>query len=494
MEERPAETNASVDDSAPPSVAQLAGRFREQAAAAKTPASKPTRRKPPCSLSLFPPRVELGQNGEEKSPPNASHPPKVKVKSSPLIEKLQANLVFDPAALLPGASPKSPGLKAMVSPFHSPPSTPSSPGVWSRASEPEEVPVSFDQPPEGSHLPSYNKVRTRGSIKRRPPSRRFRRSQSEDCADLGGLRAEESSQENGAKEENGDEVFPAKSKTPGSPPLRRTPSWTEKQEEKGRALRVAQQHEKAVGSSEEGASQRPARASSPEAEDGGGSPTEEKPAEGQMEEPTEVKERAASEEEEPEQSSRDTEGLEEGALGEETPQSPPGGGEGDHSSEQGAGKEKQDDGTILEPGCDPVTDHAQPDTSSEVPKTEHAGLSLLWPLPLRSTGSRHAGPAAMAHGPSRSAACGVFPDRGTNLCRLHRQADSQPLRHQGSPHLLLSVTPTPGPHHYLPAPPDCLAPAGLSPRSQPHIHRPTSPSCSVSPKPNCCSLCFFTYI
>ncbi|XP_061041744.1 capZ-interacting protein isoform X1 [Eubalaena glacialis] len=341
MEERPAETNANVDDSAPPSVAQLAGRFREQAAAAK-----------------------------EKSPPNANHPPKVKVKSSPLIEKLQANLVFDPAALLPGASPKSPGLKAMVSPFHSPPSTPSSPGVRSRASEPEEVPVSFDQPPEGSHLPSYNKVRTRGSIKRRPPSRRFRRSQSEDCADLGELRAMESSQENGAKEENGDEVFLAKSKTPGSPPLRRTPSRTEKQEEKGRALRVAQQHEKAVGSSEEGASQRPARASSPEAEDGGGSPTEEKPAEEQTAEPAEVKERAAGEEAEPGQRSRDTKGLEEGAVGEETPQNPPGGGEGDHSPEQGPGKEKHDEGTILEPGCDPGTGHAQPDASSEVPKTE----------------------------------------------------------------------------------------------------------------------------
>lgn len=33
-QERSAETGASVDDSAPPSVAQLAGRFREQAAAA----------------------------------------------------------------------------------------------------------------------------------------------------------------------------------------------------------------------------------------------------------------------------------------------------------------------------------------------------------------------------------------------------------------------------------------------------------------------------
>ncbi|XP_015419745.1 PREDICTED: capZ-interacting protein [Myotis davidii] len=159
MEERPTETNANVDNSASPSVAQLAGRFREQAAAAKEmPASKPARRKPPCSLPLFPPKVELGQNGEEKSPPSTSHLPKVKVKSSPLIEKLQANLAFDPAALLPGASPKSPGLKATVSPFHSPPSTPSSPSVRSRASEPEEVPISFDQPPEGSHLPCYNKV------------------------------------------------------------------------------------------------------------------------------------------------------------------------------------------------------------------------------------------------------------------------------------------------------------------------------------------------
>ncbi|XP_073658517.1 AP-3 complex subunit sigma-1 isoform X3 [Tursiops truncatus] len=61
---------------------------------------------------------------------------------------------------------------------------------------------------------------------------------------------------------------------------------------------------------------------------------------------------------------------------------------------------------------------------------KYVGLSLLWPLPLRSTGSGRAGSAAMAHGPSRSAACGIFPDRGTNPCPLHRQVDSQPLRHQ----------------------------------------------------------------
>ena len=61
-----------------------------------------------------------------------------------------------------------------------------------------------------------------------------------------------------------------------------------------------------------------------------------------------------------------------------------------------------------------------------------AGLSLSRPLLLRSTGSRRAGSAIVAHGPSHSAACGIFPDQGSNPCLLHWQADSQPLRHQGS--------------------------------------------------------------
>ena len=62
-----------------------------------------------------------------------------------------------------------------------------------------------------------------------------------------------------------------------------------------------------------------------------------------------------------------------------------------------------------------------------------AGLSPSRPLLLRSTGSRRAGSAAVAHGPSRSAARGILPDQGPNPRPLHRQADSQPLRHQGSP-------------------------------------------------------------
>ena len=66
-----------------------------------------------------------------------------------------------------------------------------------------------------------------------------------------------------------------------------------------------------------------------------------------------------------------------------------------------------------------------------------AGLSLSWPLLLQSTGSRRAGSVIVAHGPSCSVACGIFPDQGSNTCPLHWQADSQPLRHQGSPETLI---------------------------------------------------------
>ena len=62
-----------------------------------------------------------------------------------------------------------------------------------------------------------------------------------------------------------------------------------------------------------------------------------------------------------------------------------------------------------------------------------AGLSLSRPLLLQSTSSRRTGSVVVAHGPSCSAACGIFPDQGSNPCPLHWQADSQPLCHQGSP-------------------------------------------------------------
>ena len=76
-------------------------------------------------------------------------------------------------------------------------------------------------------------------------------------------------------------------------------------------------------------------------------------------------------------------------------------------------------------------------------------LTIAAPL-VGSTGSRRAGSVVVAHGPSCSVACGIFPDQGSNPCPLHRQADSQPLCHQGSTtppilncHLLTSILPIP---------------------------------------------------
>ena len=54
---------------------------------------------------------------------------------------------------------------------------------------------------------------------------------------------------------------------------------------------------------------------------------------------------------------------------------------------------------------------------------------------------RRAGSVIVAHGPSCSTACGILPDQGLNPCTLHWQAESQPLRHQGSPRLILFPNP-----------------------------------------------------
>lgn len=238
---------------------------------------------------------------------------------------------------------------------------------------------------------TFFQVRTRGSIKRRPPSRRFRRSQS-DCGELADFQAPEPSQENGAQEENGDEVFPSKGtapppgegavgregrKTLGShekPPLRRTSSRTEQQEHKGQAPEEAPQPDKAPQEAQEKALE-PAPATSAEAKNGCGSPTDGSPASVQMEEPTQVKEEpAGAGEEEPRRKSQDKKPQpEEGAEEQEAPQNPPGGAEAGHTPEEGKSKEKQDQGSILEPGCNPRTGQAQAEAGSEVPKTEVGG-------------------------------------------------------------------------------------------------------------------------
>ena len=72
-----------------------------------------------------------------------------------------------------------------------------------------------------------------------------------------------------------------------------------------------------------------------------------------------------------------------------------------------------------------------------------AGFSLQWLLLLQSTGSRHmgfsscgtrtlvvarrlqsAGSVVVVHRPNCSAACGIFPDQGSNPRPLHWQVDS----------------------------------------------------------------------
>lgn len=219
---------------------------------------------------------------------------------------------------------------------------------------------------------AFFQVRTRGSIKRRPPSRRFRRSQS-DCGELGDFRAPEPSQENGAQEDAGDEVFVSKSKAPGSPPpgegalgshekppLRRMSSGTEKQEEK------AQAPEEAPGDAK-GAAAEPHPATSTEAQNGRGSPSEGRPAAEQEGSAAEVKQEGPGGEEEPEPPSRDTKRLEEGAQVQETPQTPPGGAEDSLTPEEGKGQEKQEEATAPEPGCSPTTGSEAPETEVGAP-------------------------------------------------------------------------------------------------------------------------------
>ncbi|XP_058884634.1 capZ-interacting protein-like isoform X2 [Acipenser ruthenus] len=197
---------ATEDKPVKKSVAELAGKFKGQAIpspAGKDVNNRVNRRRPPSSLALHDTKKESGQSEEEKGATNASSLSlKVKTKNSPLIEKLQANLALSPNALLP--SPKSPGLKLHPSsfPFASPSSTPSSPGVRSHSSE--EASASFDKPAEGTVLHNINKGRARLSIKRRPPSRKLRKSSSEEPTGKTPSPSQEQPRQNGE-----DDVFEA---------------------------------------------------------------------------------------------------------------------------------------------------------------------------------------------------------------------------------------------------------------------------------------------
>ena len=76
------------------------------------------------------------------------------------------------------------------------------------------------------------------------------------------------------------------------------------------------------------------------------------------------------------------------------------------------------------------------------------GFSLQWFLLSWSIGCRHTGSVAVAHRLSScvshrlncSAACGIFPDQGSNLCLLYWQVNSYPLSHQGNPFSFLFIS------------------------------------------------------
>ncbi|TRY90897.1 hypothetical protein DNTS_021965 [Danionella cerebrum] len=154
---------------AKPSVAQLAGTLRATA---------------------------LPMPGNMEKYPVCPHPVKIKLKSSPLIEKLQANLSLSPTVLL--SPPKT--TESKLEEGH-----PFSPGVDENSTlqllcTEDEVPVSFEEPVGGTPLPSFNKSRVRLSFKRRLPSRLNRKSASAETKveeDSGACFKPDSPQQNG---------------------------------------------------------------------------------------------------------------------------------------------------------------------------------------------------------------------------------------------------------------------------------------------------------
>ena len=69
------------------------------------------------------------------------------------------------------------------------------------------------------------------------------------------------------------------------------------------------------------------------------------------------------------------------------------------------------------------------------------GLQQLWHTGsvVVACGLQSAGSVVVVHRLSCSAACGIFLDQDSNPRPLHWQADSQPLRHHGSPPQSLSI-------------------------------------------------------
>ncbi|KAF4103880.1 capZ-interacting protein [Onychostoma macrolepis] len=189
-----------MEEEAPvkPSVAQLAGKLKGYALPMPGNMEVISMRSPPCSLVI---NNQKDEEHEEKLSV-CPHPPKMKIKSSPLIEKLQANLALSPAVLLsPPKSPESKQPSTASSPI-SPRRSLSSTLQPTQLSCEDEAPVSFEQPVEGTPLPSINKSRARLSFKRRLPTRQHRKSA---CEEAKWNEGNDSPCEPDSQQQNGDE-------------------------------------------------------------------------------------------------------------------------------------------------------------------------------------------------------------------------------------------------------------------------------------------------
>ena len=68
-----------------------------------------------------------------------------------------------------------------------------------------------------------------------------------------------------------------------------------------------------------------------------------------------------------------------------------------------------------------------------------AWLLIAAASPVAEQGLKGTGSTVVVHGFSCSAACGILPDQGPNLCLLHWQVDSLPVSHQESPPVFLDL-------------------------------------------------------
>ncbi|KAJ8361516.1 hypothetical protein SKAU_G00180410 [Synaphobranchus kaupii] len=186
------------------------------------PTSSPPSAVKPGAPALFGDDDEddLFSAAKPKASPKVAEKPRkedapVKPASPPVSPDAEANLVINPASLLPGAVPRIPGAVSVL-PGLSPPSplsptssAPPSPACASLPRADSEGGVSFDAPALVTTLQSANKGRTKGAGRRRPQTRAARQL----AAQLSDEHREEAPEEEGGASRAGSAAT-----TPSSPP------------------------------------------------------------------------------------------------------------------------------------------------------------------------------------------------------------------------------------------------------------------------------------